>query len=329
MAKLANHILIGTFAFWFSSCGVLKSGDDDKGSSSPTEIVPNFELTGSETTELSAFEVGNFVRSSEILKSFHVNPPGFSSRIIHAASKVSSGGSESFANCVSEKISKTPLMVTDNTIGVRMDYDFIALCDEKQRPEDKRERPVNKLTADFTLGCANMSLDSLRGKTFGQFKFGSACNGAKLVSSSYHLTIVTRKVSYNILEKPETVFSHVASESFESFNGTPCIVRSLDKQKMMVETCRSVLQRKTYAGAVERENHSPNDKEAPGPRVVQSVATVRSGVYEANAPYYDSATSSFEVNGWKGSVTYDNGWIEPKWTAKLRDSESSASGTLN
>lgn len=329
MLHMRNVILVGMTSV-VASCGLFNKDDDRTESPAPTK--PTFELTGTETSNLSVDALTAKVRGEKILKNFQLTQFKIADRVVASVGKISSGKDASFSACVRSYIENSPLNVTRDSVSYSINADFISLCDVKREESDTSSIPVNTLVATMTYGCSNGDTSGLKDKLVKDLNLEGVCGDATLVTYSHKLLIKAEKAvttgDATVGASQSTVTSVVAEEIVSSVNGQSCVLRVIDKRYRAIDSCRIVSQSKTYEGDPAYLKNSPNDSVIKGPTVNQSVITIQGAQIDNTAPYYSSATTTFAFNGWEGSVRYDNAWVAPKWSAKHPDSVLKAFGSL-
>ncbi len=213
--------------------------------------------------------------------------------------------------------------MTTDTVSYEFNFDFIALCDDAATPDDLIDEIKNTMRGRVTIGCAGGKIADLVGKEAKDLDT-KACNDSQSFKFSYNFEVNSRKTTKtkNGTETEVTdVDSKIASSTLSAADGGPCIVTVTDKKTRSLASCQLVTQSKTFKGAPKFETNSPvvgkdGLEKDPRPQVYQSIATVKNAVIDTDAPYYSSANTTFQMNGWNGTMTYTSSWARPTWKAE-------------
>jgi hypothetical protein len=305
----------------FISCGMLT---DDANKKKKTQRAPlenkTFDLTGAVTTPLEVAGVTTFVKRSPLLAHFAINNGKLS--VTLDPSGIQTGLAAQFSNCVKNKLDNIALAVTADSISFNAQFDFTAECDRIPLPEDHIAKISNSFEAFFELSCAGQDFSSYIGKTFKDLSTTAICANSSAVQLQFHSlakAVKSTETKVGDVYAVTNVTSEItAQETSGTPNGGPCRQVVTDNKHSVLQSCVQIKQSRTFNGAPKFESNSPAEKTDAHPVVIQSIITLSNMTQERDgAPYYTSGTTTFQINGWNGTVAYTNGWAEPKWEAKL------------
>lgn len=322
--NIRNQTLLLLSALSISACS-----SDDKadggGDTNESAILSLWSDADAVTTTFAAADVASFLNGrSELAKLSSDSlllPQPETAKLSRLATGIDS--------CIAKKLDDLPVQVTSDSLRLEYSLDLTALCDEAPKTAETVTEISNVARGLIVIGCPGGDFRRFAGKTLKEARAsGGTCVGAQLAWYALDMQYAARKVTKTTVGTTTTTQVSVQEghTMWSKGDGKACRIRRHPENNNIADggECRLAFSTKTFSGTP--ENAVLPASSSDGPRVIQGQEDFGTLNAEPTAPYYSNGTTGFVVNGWRGTLTYSNGWAPPRWEA-AKDGVT-ASGTL-